>query len=203
MSFIKSAFLICVERSQAVRLPTRVSQFCHLHRAGGRLRPCRQLAGEGLAGGGLRLEVRRHPLCDSGQRGGGLPRLAAEAGRRPGRRIDPGLQGRSKRKPMWRPEKMDSLLDLDQQARQSRRAEGNLGEKPGHRHGGDRHAQREREHGQGEAGRGRRNPQDHSHHRRLGIPHRGHQAGQRIADRNGQGGKEEISPSIPPKTVDH
>ena len=38
----------------------------------------------------------------------------------------------------WRPEQDGVAADLDQQARQSRRAEGDLGEKPGHRHGGDR-----------------------------------------------------------------
>ena len=92
----------------------------------------------------------------------------------------------------WRPEKMDSLLaSISKRVNPGGQKEISVQE-PGHRHGGDRHAQREREHGQGEAGRGRRNPQDHSHHRRLGIPHRGHEAGQRIADRNGQGGKEEI-----------
>ena len=41
---------------------------------------------------------------------------------------------------------------LDQQTRQSRRTEGNLGKTARHRHGGNRHAVGERKHGRGEAG---------------------------------------------------
>ena len=92
----------------------------------------------------------------------------------------------------WRPEKMDFLVTAISRRVNSGGWKNISVRRRGRRPGRDRYPQRAWTHCPGEAGRGRRNPQDHLHHRRPGIPHRGHQAGQRIADRSGADGKEEV-----------